>query len=460
MRRPSGCWPPKAATSSRRPPRDAAARSRCTPAATTTPAQFARQLIAAFESLPDQVQADRRQRRRLRIDDEEVRRAARGRPGVGRRGQRDLPPGCATSPKRSPACRRRRRASRFSAARRATTTPVTSRTRKECGAEPRALLQIDSRSRRSCRWPSREICCGSAGIFNLVQPEMAATLGQRKAAHIADAGADMVVTSNPGCILQIRAALRDAGQPAAGDSHRRAARPRDTVTAPLSDTTVRRTGAPQRLCVPLPPSCVLYHGSFHRSRSTTRPCATAPRAKGSPSRSPTSCASPSGSTPSACTTSRAAGRARTRRDIEFFEQAKHRTFRRARLAAFGSTRRKDVARRRRRAGPAAARRRDAGRHHLRQDVAAARARGPADDARREPRDDRRHRALPEGARQVRRLRRRARLRRLQGRPRSTRSPPGRRPNARGADVVTLCDTNGGSLPAEIAEHHAIRPRAA
>ena len=60
------------------------------------------------------------------------------------------------------------------------------------------------------------------------------------------------------------------------------------------------------------------------------------------------------------------------RDIEFFEQAKHRTFRRARLAAFGSTRRKDIACRRRRAGPAAARRGHAGRDHLRQDVAAAR----------------------------------------------------------------------------------------
>jgi glycolate dehydrogenase iron-sulfur subunit len=57
-----------------------------------------------------------------------------------------------------------------------------------------------------------EICCGSAGIFNLVQPEMAATLGRRKASHIAASGADLVVTSNPGCILQIRAASRAAGQ--------------------------------------------------------------------------------------------------------------------------------------------------------------------------------------------------------------------------------------------------------
>ena len=56
-----------------------------------------------------------------------------------------------------------------------------------------------------------DICCGSAGIFNLVEPEMAGALGQRKAAHIADAGVDLVVTSNPGCILQIRAALRSTG---------------------------------------------------------------------------------------------------------------------------------------------------------------------------------------------------------------------------------------------------------
>ncbi len=56
-----------------------------------------------------------------------------------------------------------------------------------------------------------DICCGSAGIFNLVQPEMAQTLGLRKAAHIAEATPDVVVTSNPGCILQIRAAAERAG---------------------------------------------------------------------------------------------------------------------------------------------------------------------------------------------------------------------------------------------------------
>jgi glycolate oxidase iron-sulfur subunit len=56
-----------------------------------------------------------------------------------------------------------------------------------------------------------EICCGSAGIFNIVQPEMAATLGARKAGHLHDTAADVVVTCNPGCILQIRAAARERG---------------------------------------------------------------------------------------------------------------------------------------------------------------------------------------------------------------------------------------------------------
>ena len=73
--------------------------------------------------------------------------------------------------------------------------------------EPRALLQtIPGLSVVPLAEP--EICCGSAGIFNLVQPEMAGELGRRKATHISEAGVDLVVTSNPGCILQIRAALR------------------------------------------------------------------------------------------------------------------------------------------------------------------------------------------------------------------------------------------------------------
>ncbi len=58
-----------------------------------------------------------------------------------------------------------------------------------------------------------DVCCGSAGIFNLTQPAMAAELGRRKATHLSDATPDLVVTSNPGCILQIQSAAREAGHP-------------------------------------------------------------------------------------------------------------------------------------------------------------------------------------------------------------------------------------------------------
>ena len=59
-------------------------------------------------------------------------------------------------------------------------------------------------------------CCGSAGIYNLVQPEAAAELGQRKAAALRATGARLVVSANPGCSLQIAAALAaDGGDPVA-----------------------------------------------------------------------------------------------------------------------------------------------------------------------------------------------------------------------------------------------------
>jgi glycolate oxidase iron-sulfur subunit len=48
-----------------------------------------------------------------------------------------------------------------------------------------------------------EICCGSAGVYNLLQPEAASDLGVRKAATIAAVAPDAVVTANPGCMLQI-----------------------------------------------------------------------------------------------------------------------------------------------------------------------------------------------------------------------------------------------------------------
>jgi glycolate oxidase iron-sulfur subunit len=57
------------------------------------------------------------------------------------------------------------------------------------------------------------ICCGSAGIYNLVQPEAARELGDRKAAHVLATGADVYATANPGCLVQVAAALHRAGRP-------------------------------------------------------------------------------------------------------------------------------------------------------------------------------------------------------------------------------------------------------
>ena len=53
-----------------------------------------------------------------------------------------------------------------------------------------------------------EICCGAAGSYNLTEPEMADQLGQRKTDHILATDAQVVITGNAGCILQIQANLR------------------------------------------------------------------------------------------------------------------------------------------------------------------------------------------------------------------------------------------------------------
>jgi glycolate oxidase iron-sulfur subunit len=59
----------------------------------------------------------------------------------------------------------------------------------------------------------QDICCGSAGIYNIVQPRAAAELGDRKAAHVAAVEPDAYASGNPGCLVQVTAALRRAGRP-------------------------------------------------------------------------------------------------------------------------------------------------------------------------------------------------------------------------------------------------------
>ncbi|MFP5348017.1 MAG: glycolate oxidase subunit GlcF [Actinomycetes bacterium] len=56
-----------------------------------------------------------------------------------------------------------------------------------------------------------DLCCGSAGIYNLLHPEPARELGDRKAANVAATKAELLVTANPGCLLQITNALRRVG---------------------------------------------------------------------------------------------------------------------------------------------------------------------------------------------------------------------------------------------------------
>jgi len=76
--------------------------------------------------------------------------------------------------------------------------------------EPRALLaQVPGL--RLVDLPEADWCCGSAGLYNLTQPEMAERLQRRKVRNIVATGAEAVVTANPGCILQIQAGLAAEG---------------------------------------------------------------------------------------------------------------------------------------------------------------------------------------------------------------------------------------------------------
>lgn len=57
-----------------------------------------------------------------------------------------------------------------------------------------------------------ELCCGSAGVYNLLQPQAASELGDRKADNVLDTKAALLVTANPGCSMQIRTALERRGE--------------------------------------------------------------------------------------------------------------------------------------------------------------------------------------------------------------------------------------------------------
>ena len=84
------------------------------------------------------------------------------------------------------------------------TTRVIWRTRK-ASASRRAICCDRFPGLELVPFAEQEICCGSAGIYNLVEPDAAQQLGDRKTSHIASVQPDVVATANPGCMLQIRA---------------------------------------------------------------------------------------------------------------------------------------------------------------------------------------------------------------------------------------------------------------
>ena len=75
-------------------------------------------------------------------------------------------------------------------------------------SQPRALLEGVVDIVEPEGW---EICCGSAGIYNLTNPDAAAELGRAKAEKLLATGAEAIVAANPGCTLQIQAHLRELG---------------------------------------------------------------------------------------------------------------------------------------------------------------------------------------------------------------------------------------------------------
>ncbi len=79
-------------------------------------------------------------------------------------------------------------------------------------AQPRRLLEaIPALELKEIAEP--ELCCGSAGIYNIVNPEPARELGDRKAANIVATGAQVLVTANPGCLMQVTSAIERSGHP-------------------------------------------------------------------------------------------------------------------------------------------------------------------------------------------------------------------------------------------------------
>ncbi|MFY0405497.1 glycolate oxidase subunit GlcF [Solicola sp. PLA-1-18] len=79
-------------------------------------------------------------------------------------------------------------------------------------SQPRELLRgVPGLTLREI--PEGDLCCGSAGVYNILNPEPAQELGDRKARNIVATGAELLVTANPGCLMQVTAAIERSGHP-------------------------------------------------------------------------------------------------------------------------------------------------------------------------------------------------------------------------------------------------------
>jgi glycolate oxidase iron-sulfur subunit len=79
-------------------------------------------------------------------------------------------------------------------------------------SQPRQLLNAIS-GLELVELPESAICCGSAGVFNLIEPETARQLADRKARYIINSKAQALISANPGCLLHIAGGLKRAGHP-------------------------------------------------------------------------------------------------------------------------------------------------------------------------------------------------------------------------------------------------------
>ena len=78
-------------------------------------------------------------------------------------------------------------------------------------AQPRTLLQAIP-GLKLIEMNESSLCCGSAGVYNITQPELAASLGARKIENALATGAEIIATANPGCALQLAGELRKRGR--------------------------------------------------------------------------------------------------------------------------------------------------------------------------------------------------------------------------------------------------------